>query len=252
MSRKKLSKEEILALLNQESQESDSEDDFEELYSPEELQQAQEEQEQVELGWMNQAGDNSDNDEIEENQVENGDNFDNHVENVSREEHTYDRRTRAVNSIDSALDSDNFDKFKLPTNLKKYSVKVKPEVRVEGKVDWVNKPPKRSGKIQAQDKIPNHPGLAGAAKKGKGSPLKAWELFMDSQMIETLITETNKNIQEFIARLPDAILNSDKNTHLRETDETEVRGLIGLLYYRAMFHQNLEAVHHLFDDDIGM
>ena len=145
MSRKKLSKEEILALLNQESQESDSEDDFEELYSPEELQQAQEEQEQVQLGWMNQAGDNSDNDEIEENQVENGDNFDNHVENVSREEHAYDRRTRVVNSIDSALDSDNFDKFKLPTNLKKYSVKVKPEVRVEGKVDWVNKPPKRSG-----------------------------------------------------------------------------------------------------------
>ena len=33
------------------------------------------------------------------------------------------------------------------------------------------------------------------------------------------------------------------------TDEVEIRGLIGLLYYRAMFSQNLESIVHLFDED---
>ena len=70
-------------------------------------------------------------------------------------------------------------------------------------------------------------------------------------MIDTVVTETNKSIRAMRAMLPDSILNSDKNTHFKETSEVEVRGLFGLMYYRAMFHQNLEAVKHLFDDNIG-
>lgn len=42
-------------------------------------------------------------------------------------------------------------------------------------------------------------------------------------------------------------LNTDKNVHFHDTDELEMRALLGLYYYRAMFNQSLESVNHLFE-----
>ena len=91
-----------------------------------------------------------------------------------------------MNSIASALDEENFDKFKVPNTFKHYSVKVSPEVRGEQKIDWTNQPiiNKRAGRPRAKDIIPNKPGVTGDAAKKAKSPLKAWQLFFTDEMIE--------------------------------------------------------------------
>ena len=82
-----------------------------------------------------------------------------------------------MNSIASALDPKNFEKFEIPTNIKKYSVKVKPEVRKEQKNVWINQQQQRPGQPKAQNIIPNEIGVIGAAAKKANSPQKAWNLF---------------------------------------------------------------------------
>ena len=74
------------------------------------------------------------------------------------------KKGRAVNSIDSALDPKNFDKIELPKVLKKFTVPVKSEVRVSGKIDWVNKKPQATaGQSKRQNIIPDQIGVTGAA-----------------------------------------------------------------------------------------
>ena len=69
--------------------------------------------------------------------------------------------------MESAQVKGNFDELKLPTATKKFSVRVKPEVRREQKIDWVNKPitNQRGGRPRANDIIPNKPGVIGVAAK---------------------------------------------------------------------------------------
>ena len=55
-------------------------------------------------------------------------------------------------------------------------------------------------------------------------------------MIQMMIEKTNIAIQETRARMPAATLNSDKNCHFRVTNEMEIHGLLGMMYYLAMMN----------------
>ena len=66
-------------------------------------------------------------------------------------------------------------------------------------------------------------------------------------MMELMVTQTNRAITKTKARMLAKTLNSDKNVHFGDTDEVEIRALLGLFYYRAMFNQSLESVNHLFE-----
>ena len=66
------------------------------------------------------------------------------ITDVTREEYAKNKKGRCVSSIDSALEPNNYDKFKIPGTMKKFSVKVKTDVRPAGKIEWVNNPPPTS------------------------------------------------------------------------------------------------------------
>ena len=53
-----------------------------------------------------------------------------------------------------------------------------------------------------------------------------------------IITETYREIEDVRSKCKD----SDQSSHMGPMDEVEFRGLIGILYYRAMFNQNLESI----------
>ena len=181
-------------------------------------------------------------------------NFFHYFLDTTREEYRK-KKGRKVKSIESALEVNNYDQVKIPSAVKKYTVKVKAEIRPEQKIDWINRPqqaPGRpAGRPKKQDIITNKPGPATAAAKNADTPIKAWELFFDNHLIQTMVTETNKAIQETRASMPAAILNSDKKCHFKDTNEIQIRGLIGMLYFRGILNQSLESIDHLFDDEIG-
>ena len=122
------------------------------------------------------------------------------------------------------MDQKKFDKLKPPTVQKKYTVKVDKKIRKEQKIVWVNQPPQKpAGRPKAKDIIPNQIGVTGAQAKADDTPLKAWELFFTPDMIQTMIVETNKNILEKKALLPQS---TAERCHFKETSEIEIRGLI--------------------------
>ena len=70
-------------------------------------------------------------------------------------------------------------------------------------------------------------GVIGAQGQAAKEHIKAWELFFDNEIIQSIVSWTNQEIRGIIDSLPQSVLDSDKNTHLGETDETEIRALIG-------------------------
>ena len=73
--------------------------------------------------------------------------------------------------------------------------------------------------------------------KNANSALKSFHLFMSEDMITTITTNTNKNINKFInglsQEMQDEIRNSDKYPYLRETDQIEMEASVGLFYLRG-------------------
>ena len=140
-----------------------------------------------------------------------------------------------MNSLAASLEARNYNIYKPPSTLKQYSVKVNPDVRPEKKVTWTNKKPQQpAGRPRASNIIPNTVGIATRDAKAATTPIKAFELFFTGSMMDILIKETNRAIGETRARTPDSILKSDKNPYFKDTDEMEVRGLLGLMYYRQV------------------
>ena len=153
----------------------------------------------------------------------------------------FKKKGHVVNSITSAQNETNYDKIKILSKFTKYTVKVDKEVRLKKKIDWINRPQAAAaknpvGRPKAQNIIPNKPGLFTTAAKNATEPLKAFELFFDSIMMQMMIEKTNIAIQETRARMSAATLNSDKNCHFRVTNEMEIHGLLGMMYYLAMMN----------------
>ena len=121
---------------------------------------------------------------------------------------------------------------------------------LRSKIVWINQPGQRVGHQAARDVMKEQDGPKGIAKQ-VNTPLAAWELFFDKELMEILVKETNREIAEIRTKLPQSILMSDKHTHLKGTDEIELRAVIGLLYYRACLGVALHKVEYLWNDQYG-
>ena len=76
----------------------------------------------------------------------------------------------------------------------------------------------------------------------------AWELFFDPCILTIIVNETNNNIRRKVGN-PNMSEKHLKNNYLHETDEIEIRALLGLLYLRGCLNQTKHDVHHLFGLD---
>lgn len=73
---------------------------------------------------------------------------------------------------------------------------------------------------------------------------KLWKKFFDSEMIERLVSCTNKKLESYRQRF-----SNHAKHELKATDEIEIRSLLGLLYYSSVFKCNDADSNYLFATD---
>lgn len=73
---------------------------------------------------------------------------------------------------------------------------------------------------------------------------KLWEKYFDSEMIERLVTCTNKKLESYRQRF-----SNYAKQELKATDEIEIRSLLGVLYYSSVFKCNDADSNYLFVTD---
>lgn len=73
---------------------------------------------------------------------------------------------------------------------------------------------------------------------------KLWSKLFDSSMLQTVILYTNRKLEAYRQQF------SDTSRHeLRDTNETEMRSLLGILYYSSVFKCNDADANYLFATD---
>lgn len=179
------------------------------------------------------------------------------VSNVLAEEGTIDHNVHNIQSEDSdSNEVTHADQCRIELNIDQYcsedddlpySERVrfysgKPKKDRKGKViepgtKWYRKPPPLNVRTPARNIVTRLPGVKGAAKNAL-TPLQGWNILFDNDMIDHVVSCTNKYIEK------------KKNNYARERDaiETsfdEIKALIGVLYVCGSMKAS-----HLNTDDI--
>ena len=102
-----------------------------------------------------------------------------------------------------------------------------------------------SGRAANQNILRGAEGPRERAKAAK-TPVEGFELFITNEMIQDVVNNTNKNIQNFMARFHDVLKESSKYTYVKETDLIEPKALIRLLYLRATLQLNIFKTRDIF------
>ena len=76
------------------------------------------------------------------------------------------------------------------------------------------------------------------------SCIEPWSKLIDAHMIAKVVARTNQNLQKMRAHYKNV-----NRIELKEADETEIRSLLGLLYYSAVFKCNYTDTVNLFATD---
>ena len=112
--------------------------------------------------------------------------------------------------------------------------------------EWhANKEKRVSGRAANQNILRGAEGPRGRAKAAK-NPVEGFELFITNKMMQNVVNNTNKNIQNFMTRFHDVLKESSKYTYVKETDLMELKALIGLLYLRAALQLNIFKTRDFF------
>ena len=88
----------------------------------------------------------------------------------------------------------------------------------------------------------NRPGATSLTRNAK-TPVKAWQLFITSRMIEAITLFTNKRTDDFRERFQELSEQSNKYAYYERTNENEIRALLGLFYLRGVLKLNLRKTN---------
>ena len=104
-----------------------------------------------------------------------------------------------------------------------------------------------AGRIGNENIIRNKPGPTPLACRAD-TPEKMFDLFFTDRMIVSIVTHTNRKINDFVDAHP-SIQDSNKYPYCKnETTVTEIRALFGLIYIRGALHQGFvnhdDLFHH--------
>lgn len=171
---------------------------------------------------------------------------------------THKRKTltykRLVNSIDSALDENNFQLFDVPQK----EVTIKGELpdpsskkkTAKKKITFTNQPRISVGRQNSSNVISNKPGVAACARH-IDNPKEAFNFFLPPEFIDNTVIYTNKRIEETISKCRDTLNNSDKYPHVKIVDSIDIYAAIGLMYFRGLYGMNMHSTHILFSPKQG-
>ena len=230
----------ILDFVDQESGDEDS--DLDELYGVDD-------ESEINDVDPNESSDSDLDEDLEAAELRNNNPF-------ARREHrrkqlTY---TRRVHSIDTSLCEDNFEPVELPVERKTIVGFVPSLTKKKGdkeEVKFVNQPTKTTGRQSSRDVIPNRPGLAEKAKDIENE-IDAFRVFFDDNIIDTIVTNTNKRINMSIEKIPVETVESGKFPHIKPIDRIDLLATIGLMYFRGLYRGNQHSVNLLFSPDRGI
>ena len=157
---------------------------------------------------------------------------------------------RIVNSLEKSLEEKNYKKFDLPTIHEEYSANLNKGICNENKITWINTPGNKMTKRTNENVLNAHAGPINEAKHKK-SEVECWNLLFTDEMMNYIVTNTNKKIRN--KRLEFEITESNQKNfcHVRDIDKVELRAFIGLLYARGLLCLNHHDYHLLFKESIG-
>ena len=101
-------------------------------------------------------------------------------------------------------------------------------------------------KTPSQNILKHAPGPRLAATRAR-TPLEAFSLFINHEMLNTIVENTNTVIETFLAGKQDMIDDSDKYSFYKKVDLIDIKAFLGLLYLRARLKLNmfdLETIWH--------
>ena len=159
-------------------------------------------------------------------------------------------RDRLIHDLESALNEQNYIPLSLPTTEKtftSYLENPKPPHNLGVQIKWSNVCSSRGRQTQLNI-IKDKTGVREEVKDKK-SPLQAWMLFFTKTMLDIIVIETNRKIEETMMQLQSmlAVDSSSRYGYIRLTNPSEVLALIGIIYMRGLLgqaHQDTNVMFH--------
>ena len=161
---------------------------------------------------------------------------------------------RLVNSIDAALEEDNYEPMDVSgvARWTTWKAKLGPKKsKTAETITWTDEPPEDRGRQRQCDTVKEKQAPRTREARSCKTPREVFDLFITRSMVDTGVQSTNKRIQETINKLGDALEDDDTKPFVRTTDAEEIYALFGLFYFRGLLGVNLRAVHRLFSDRYG-
>ena len=162
-----------------------------------------------------------------------------------------------VNSIDAALDPNNYDTMELPTPKKPrtWTAKLGPAKKKDVEtIGWTDQQPAPQGRqrrcVCTCDILTGEPGLRSTDARDAETMLDALNLFIDPRTVDEVVAATNRNIEETLQYIPPEQRN-DTMAYLRPTDACELCAFIGLMYFRGQLGLNHHSIRTIFSEKAG-
>ena len=99
--------------------------------------------------------------------------------------------------------------------------------------------------------ISNKPGLS-AKSNGVEIEIQAFQLFFTDEILDIIVSHTNKRIDASIGEIPPDTLQNGKYPNLKPVDRIDVLSVIGLMHLRGLYGLNKHDVALLFSHDRGI
>ena len=157
---------------------------------------------------------------------------------------------RKVNSIDAALDENNYDPYVIPAEILQITGEVpsldRTKKNKKDKIIFSNQPRPYNGRQKAAHCPKNKPGVSSYSKTATSS-VECFHLFMTDEMLEHIVTCTNKRVE---MSLPDTEKYPQK-AYAKPIDIIDLCAFFGIMYMRGLYGLNNHCIETLFSDIHG-
>ena len=164
-------------------------------------------------------------------------------------------RFRAVNSIEKALQPENYNPYLEPVVLKEETGRLqdaKPRSNIpEKNITWRNKKPGPTvGRRPAEQILRVEGGTVNEQYNNIVKPAAIFSLFLPDETLQRVVSLTNKKIRSWTQEYSAEQLSKMKQD-CKEIDLIELKAWLGLHYIRGLYQHNLWLLERLWDKEIG-
>ena len=163
-------------------------------------------------------------------------------------------KQRIVNSIDAAVNLENYNPFPIPHEMRTiesvFKVDNKKQIN-DIKRTFQNQPP--TGNVGRNNRANVITGRQGPQPKATNTPSlrAAFELYFTNELVSSIVSCTNKTIRRTLSVAEDLIAQNSRYSYMKETTVEEMYAFIGLYLNRGLYKLNTLSVDKLFSNQYG-